>query len=62
MKSYQSLELELSKAKNDLLSCNDNIRRIVGPKIVKESNARQVHVNALRTQIIDVFLQPVFQK
>lgn len=33
LKSYSSLEAELSKAKNDLTNVNDNIRRIVGPKI-----------------------------
>lgn len=40
LKSFSSLEQELNKAKNDLTNVNDNIRRIVGPKIVKESNAR----------------------
>lgn len=40
LKSYKEIEAELSKAKNDLTSVNDNIRRIVGPKIVKEINTR----------------------
>lgn len=40
LKSYSSLEEELNKARSDLTNVNDNIRRIVGPKIVKEVNQR----------------------
>lgn len=40
LKSYKNLEEELSQAKKSFEIVNDNIRRIVGPKVVKESNAR----------------------